>query len=283
MKVNWIILKTNFFDEYGALILLCGLVILVVLSLLISIVKFIKRQFEKRREAKSREQDKQWANAQGLAFFQRMANMIQQNQSQHMSDHPELQGMQRIDQSSLNARFEVKEEKFSLRFWYAVSVLHDRFDMENKVLMGKSALQAEQEEGINLMDDEKLYEKFEGVEWYELKRSPTRSFGYHGLGIRIPLGGGMSYRIGQMQRIEAHSKEGYVISGKGILYVTNQRMIFLAQSENKVIGLNAILDIEQYKDAVVIGKSRGKKPLIRFEMDDAALFSRLMVRLFQNV
>jgi hypothetical protein len=50
--------------------------------------------------------------------------------------------------------------------------------------------------------------------------------------------------------------------------------------ENKSININSILDIEQYRDSVIIGKTTGKKPLIRFDLDDAAIFSRTISRVF---
>jgi hypothetical protein len=282
MNALLVFLKLQISDRLWGIILMVGIPLLIVASIVININNAIKKRKQLKDQQIKAELEKDWANEKGIQFFNRLAKMINQNESERMTDHIELDGLESIGESTLNQRFEVTNPKFSLRLWYVVSSLHDRYEMEVKALQGKAAHEAEAEEGINLGADEMLYEKFENCEWYELRRSRQRSFGYHGLGIRIPLGAGISYRAGQIQSIDPQNKGEYQLDSKGVLYVTNLRIIFIGLSENKVIALSAILDLEQFKDSVVIGKSRGKKPLIRFEMDDAALFSRLIIKLFKD-
>lgn len=282
MHASYHFLSIHIPDVVWLWLLIIGIPLLLLLAIIMSIANALKRRKARRQQVKLQEAEKNWANPEGIAFFQRLAKMINQNESQRMSDHAELQGMAEINQASLNQRFMVNDPKFGLRMWYVVSVLHDRYEMERRVLVGKEAHVVEREEGINLGDREVMYEKFENVEWFELRRSRQRSFGYQGLGIRIPLVAGIAYRAGQIQRVEPQTKTEFQTEGKGTLYVTNQRIMFIGRNENKVIALDSILDLEQYMDAVLIGKARGKKPLIRLEMDDAALFSRLVMRLFQN-
>jgi len=94
------------------------------------------------------------------------------------------------------------------------------------------------------------------------------------------LGGGFSYKVGSISSLNPQYSEDYKKISDGKLFLTSKRIIFLGSSENKSVNINSLLDIDVYYDSIVLGKSTGKKPLIKFDLDDAAVFSRILSRIF---
>ncbi len=276
-------LKITISNEMWGWILIIGLPLVLLFAIIGGIRNFFVGVKQKKLATFKMEEEENWANDAGKSFFKRLSVMINNNESMSLTQYPELEGLANLDAESINERFGIVNPKFSIRLWYCVSVLHNRYAMEQNPLPEQTAEAVQQMDGINLVNDEVLHEKFTDCSWFELRRNSQRNWDYHGLGIRIPLGAGMSYRIGKMQAIQIQQKEEYNCEGSGTLYVTNRRIVFIGRNQNNVIPLKGILEIEQYLDSVVIGKSQGKKPIVKFDGDDAALFSRVMVKLFQTV
>lgn len=233
----------------------------------------------KRSKLKNKRDEKTWASEDGKALFAKLATMINRNESIKATDIEELKDLSEITLESVNKKFEVKDPK-NYRIKYATEVLDARWKAENEPLTTISEKEALEKYSINLTEGEVLHETFSDCKWYELKRNKPSA--YHGVGLRIPLGGGFTYRIGTMTPINVGSKEEYKLVSEGTLYLTSKRIIFQGSTENKTINLNSLIDIELFKDSVILGKTTGKKPIIAFDptFDDAAIFSRLISRAF---
>jgi hypothetical protein len=220
-----------------------------------------------------------WANNEGLIFHNKLREMVNNNESIKMSEIDEIKNLPIITKKSVNEIFEVKEGDFDMRIWILILILNDRYESENKDIVGLSDKEVLDKYSFNIKSDEILFEVFEDCGWYELKRNGQVST-FQGLGLRIPLGGGLSYKVGALFTMNPSSSEYYREVSKGTLLLTNKRIVFNGLSENKSINLESVIDINLFKDSVIIGKSTGKKPLIKFDMDDAAIFSRVITRLF---
>lgn len=264
-------------------LIMFGIIALVV----ILIISLIYNGINSRQEAKVKEQQKiveeSWANAEGKAFFEKIKARLRNNESAPVDSIEELHGLDNLSKESINSKFGVTDKKYEYRIPLALEFLNERYKAETSELKGITEEQAQTEHGINLNNDELLFEMYDECAWFELKRSQQRSWNYHGLGLRIPLGGGLSYRLGSIQNLNPDNLFEYKEISKGKVYLTNKRIIFQGESENKTVTLKSLLDIEQYNDSCVIGKSTGKKPIIKFQFDDAAIFSRKLSRLFETV
>ena len=264
-------------------LILFGIIALVILL----IISVIYSSINSRNENKIKEQkaiiENSWANEEGKAFFEKIKSRLRNNESAPVDSFEELKGLSDWSKESINSLFGVTDKKYEYRIPLALEFLNERYKAETSELNGITEEQAQTEHGINLNNDELLYEMYDECAWFELKRSQQRSWNYHGLGLRIPLGGGLSYRLGSIQNLNPDNLFEYKEISKGKVFLTNKRIIFQGESENKTVTLKSLLDIEQYNDSCVIGKSTGKKPIIKFQFDDAAIFSRKLSRLFETV
>jgi hypothetical protein len=280
--IPFLILKSKPSNIDPSLILF-GIIALVILL----IISVIYSSINSRNENKIKEQkaiiENSWANDEGKAFFEKIKSRLRNNESAPVDSFEELKGLSDLTKESINNRFGVSDKKYEYRIPLSLEFLNERYKAENLELIGITDEQAQTEHGINLNNDELLYEMYDECAWFELKRSQQRSWNYHGLGLRIPLGGGLSYRLGSIQNLNPDNLFEYKEISKGKVFLTNKRIIFQGESENKTVTLKSLLDIEQYNDSCVIGKSTGKKPIIKFQFDDAAIFSRKLSRLFETV
>jgi hypothetical protein len=262
-------------------------VVIFIVLVFLGIISKIQSFFENKRKEKEEEKrtliESNWASESGKLFYEKLIQKLRNNESALISNFSELDGISDFTRESISEHFGVADSQFDLRIPLALEYLNSRYLAESEELIGVSEEQAQLNYGVNLTNGEKLFEVFDECEWFELKRNQERTWNYQGLGLKIPLGGGLSYRLGSIQNLNPAVRYEYKSVGQGKLYLTNKRVIFQGESENKVVTLNSLIDIEQYNDCCVIGKSRGKKPIIKFQMDDSALFSRKLSRLFDTV
>jgi hypothetical protein len=267
----------NFIGEHP-LFVTVTLSVLVIIGLIMNL--FSKKESSTNKINGAENKVDIWVNEAGLLLFEKLKVKYNNNESLAVDSIAELSDLQVKNMETVNAKFEVIEGKTSLRLWACIEWLNNRFLAENTPLKEITEEEALEKYSINLNEGEILHDVFEDTVWYELKRSRNRSFNYHGLGLRIPLGAGFSYRVGAIGSLNPDSLEEFKEVTSGKLFLTNRRMILQGDLENKSININSILDIEQYKDCIIVGKTTGKKPLIKFELDDAAVFSRLITRVF---
>jgi hypothetical protein len=277
-----VIIKFNIFNMNPVLLLVI-IIVLIFLSIIFNIQDNIKKGKEQKLAEEEAQKESQWTNEVGRNFYELLLQRVRNNESAPITSFTELQGLTSFTKETINQHFGITDPQYEFRIPVLLEFLNSRYLAETDELVGIPEEQAQTEHGINLTNDECLYEMYEECSWFELKRNQERSWNYHGLGLRIPLGGGLSYRIGSIQNLNPEARYEYRKISTGKVYLTNKRIIFQGESENKVVTLKSLLDIEQYNDSCVIGKSTGKKPIIKFQFDDAAIFARKLSRLFDTV
>lgn len=248
-----------------------GFVLFVLLIVLI--VKAFKKK-EPIKEVKVPHVD--CVNEDGKKVLKFLEEAYKENKAIKISDIPGLDGLE--DFSKIDEKFEITVQRTQLYFNSLIEFLNDRWIAENEELVGISEKEALEKYSINLLKNEILYKQFEDCVFYELKRNRSMPV-YSGLSYRIPLGSGFNYRIGTCSNLNPDARDEWSVQSTGSVFLTNKRIIFLGTS-NKIINLNSLLDIEKFNDSVLLGKTTGKKPLIKFDFDDSSVFSRLLVRLF---
>lgn len=117
------------------------------------------------------------------------------------------------------------------------------------------------EANINLQKKEVCY-FVTNVKWYEM-RTVTKRINYGGPTLSIKIAKGLYWRTGSMN-VQNVSQDIMKLIDIGTLYLTNKRLIFMGQKNNKTINLNKILDFTCYKNGFDIQKDTGKSPFIEF-------------------
>ena len=137
------------------------------------------------------------------------------------------------------------------------------------------------------MVNTKIFRTFE-------EKTITSSVNYGGFSYRLNLGNGLSYKMGNLKFAPVQSQE-FILQENGKLVITNERLIFIGKKSNKTININNVLEFSLFKDGILIGKTNGKKPLIKFippyygtesvysnmiPNDDINIITRILTKLF---
>lgn len=127
---------------------------------------------------------------------------------------------------------------------------------------------------ISLQDNEVCHYVTD-VKWMENK-TITTSIKYSGVTASFKIAKGVRYRVGNIkpQRVTV---DKLVEIDKGILYVTNKRIIFMGDRKNNNIKYQSILSIVPYSDGVEIEKDSGKSPVLICL--NSEVLSRILARL----
>jgi hypothetical protein len=135
------------------------------------------------------------------------------------------------------------------------------------------------EVAINLKKDEVCYYKT-NVSWHEL-RTVTHGFSYGGPALRFKIMKGVSFRAGRMavQRITTEEMKELDV---GVLYVTNQRLIFDGLVRNNTWTFKTILAIEPYENGIRVEKERGKSPVFQTLVSEEKL-TIILGRIFSEL
>ena len=137
----------------------------------------------------------------------------------------------------------------------------------------------ELEPDINLTKAERLHFR-EPATWYE-ERVQTTRVNYGGLNYRIKIAKGLSYRIGTIKPERIRATELQPID-EGLLYLTNKRLVFVAEHGTKTIQLSKILSFTPYIDGVAIHKDAGRSPTIQFNTASADIFCAILSHVMNN-
>lgn len=179
-------------------------------------------------------------------------------------------------------------------FTNLVDSLFYRWMFDSMPITSRNSEEAFNDFGINIQDNEVLYQQFKSVDFLEEKKIVIAN-NYGGLQYRMSLGGGMSYRMGSL-KVSPITKQQFVPLDRGTMYVTNKRIIFIGVNNrvNKTLKIDDIVEVSLFRDGLLIGKSNGKKPLIVFseyvispfkapnKRDHLNLFIRLLNRVILN-
>jgi hypothetical protein len=135
------------------------------------------------------------------------------------------------------------------------------------------------EVAINLKKDEVCYYK-KNVTWHEL-RTVTHGFSYGGPALNFKIVKGISFRAGRMavQRITTDEMKELDM---GVLYVTNQRLIFDGLVRNNTWTYKSILAIEPYEDGIRVEKEKGKSPVFQMLVPEEKL-TIILGRIFSEM
>jgi hypothetical protein len=123
------------------------------------------------------------------------------------------------------------------------------WELDNKVFKG---LQSD----FMLDKNEQCIYKVEKCELVK-RKSVTRSISYGGASYRMKLGKGLSYRVGTTS-VSTQKETIEVSEGYGLLNVTSKRVLFKGKEGVVAINNSTIVDMEPFKDAVIIHKTTGK-------------------------
>ncbi len=127
---------------------------------------------------------------------------------------------------------------------------------------------------ISLPDQEICY--FTGpCQWMEMRKT-LQAVSYSGLSANFMLGKGIRYRMGAFKPSHISTDKLTEID-RGIVYLTNRRLLFMGNSKNSSIHLPNILSFVPYMNAIEIGKGSGKSPVLLCERSD--ILAHLIARL----
>jgi hypothetical protein len=169
--------------------------------------------------------------------------------------------------SSLGVNYSFQEESQKI-----IDDYKENWNLENALLVPI-------EVAINLKKDEVCYYKT-NVSWHEL-RTVTHGFSYGGPALRFKIMKGVSFRAGRMavQRITTDEMTELDI---GVLYVTNQRLIFDGLVRNNTWTFKTILAIEPYENGIRVEKEKGKSPVFQTLVSEEKL-TIILGRIFSEM
>lgn len=120
---------------------------------------------------------------------------------------------------------------------------------------------------INLYKTERCYFS-SPCEWYELK-SVTKRYNYAGPTFRVKLAKGLYYRMGSIG-VKPIREENLQKIDHGMLFLTDRRVIFMGQRQNRTHRLSSILDFETFSNGIELQRSSGKNPFLEIQNADIA-------------
>ncbi len=186
-------------------------------------------------------------------------NNLTKKQALNLQDVYELSGINKLEDSKEGSN----EEKLHYYATDLVFNLQRRYGYFNNRINGKSAKESFDEHGINLKDNEILYDKLSRVDLWEEKTTSTNY-----------MYGGMSYSFGKSAKFYVGSRNvnkieirSFIPIDRGDLFTTNQRIIFIGKEKNtnKTISIDNILQLNVDDNSAIIGIPNGKKPMFKFE------------------
>lgn len=101
--------------------------------------------------------------------------------------------------------------------------------------------------------------------WLEHRRQ-TRTTGYYSSGVSVRVARGLYYRFGS-SRPQRVTTEGLAEIDRGVLYLTNKRVLFDGATRNWTIRWATIIAFHAYSDGIVLEKGTGKSPHLVLDGD----------------
>ena len=132
---------------------------------------------------------------------------------------------------------------------------------------------------INLKKGEVCYYK-KNVTLHEL-RTVTHCFSYGGPALNFKIVKVISFRAGRMAVKRITTDEMKELD-MGVLYVTNQRLIFDGLVKNNTWTYKSILAIEPYEDGIRVEKEKGKSPVFQMLVPEEKL-TIILGRIFSEM
>lgn len=138
---------------------------------------------------------------------------------------------------------------------------------------------AQQNVNIRLPKTEKCFIQQHNINWIE-QRSVTRRINYGGVTARVKIAKGLYYSAGSIAP-DIRKENIWKSVDAGDFYLTNKRLI-LVGTKSRNIPLNKILNIELFKDGILITKDTGRPVLLQGDLNFYALYL-MMYRLMDEM
>ena len=157
--------------------------------------------------------------------------------------------------------------------------LYDRYKLYWLIENGDIPAIAKDQLKIHLPRGEECY-FISDIVWNEPRRRKY-NVSYGGMTYRYKIAKGLYFRMGSLD-LKPMADEEMTPIDSGTLYLTNRRLIFMGARGSKNIKLQRILDLELFKDGVLIKKDAGKSPFLKISKD-IDIFSGVLKRLLSEV
>lgn len=170
-----------------------------------------------------------------------------------------------------------KSKSYLSRFFIEPSVVEDKEEFEGKLNSLIEKIKDEQysiDVPIRLNNNETAYFEMQNAEWHET-RSTTKSISYGNIQQTFKLTKGLKIRVGNVKPIP-HKKTEFTKIAQGDLYITNKRVFLVSPAETKKIEINNILNINLFKDGILVQRDSGKAVFIPMQ-EDAAMISKAIL------
>lgn len=126
---------------------------------------------------------------------------------------------------------------------------------------------------INLQKNETCHATA-NASWHEM-RTRTERINYGGPVASIRICKGLRYRVGSVQ-VQRITRDEMVELDRGLLYITNKRVIFHGTKKNSTIRLSSLLSFTPYSDGVCLEKTSGKPAHLTLQGTDIELFHTIL-------
>jgi hypothetical protein len=232
--------------------------ILVIIAVLIGILPFIGKSSETKRKVVLPNFYKSF-NEKGINLLKDLELKV-------------LNGIQFEFRKEYLQQFGIEvSEKFSLNELYP-HIMNDNSliaqnhlaDLLTNITTGSTETQFEcktenQVNEINLKSGELLINSWSGIEWKEEK---TKTVGVTYGGVKMSIGKGTVRQTFGSVNLIKHTQTNFDVIDRGSLYLTSERIIFVGNTVTKTIQNEKVVNIEIFKDGLLIRKENGKSPLI---------------------
>lgn len=166
---------------------------------------------------------------------------------------------------------------YLMRFFIEPSAVENKEEFEEKLNSLIEKIKDEQysiDVPIRLNNNETAYFEMQNAEWHET-RSTTKSISYGNIQQTFKLTKGLKIRVGNVKPIP-HKKTEFTKIAQGDLYITNKRVFLVSPSETKKIEINNILNINLFKDGILVQRDSGKAVFIPMQ-EDTAMISKAIL------
>lgn len=131
---------------------------------------------------------------------------------------------------------------------------------------------------INLIKGEKCYFSTD-ASWHEY-RSRTRRINYGGPTLRLRIAKGLYWSAGSLG-VNRITEEELKLIDTGTLMLTNKRILFMGNKQNKSLNFSRILDFEIFSNGIELQKDRGKNVFLSFS-NSVDIFTMILSRMLKE-
>jgi hypothetical protein len=163
------------------------------------------------------------------------------------------------DEAELNRL--AKDLRFEPQFGPEFIMYRALWELENTGSMSLRPIQT----GIILTRGEKCYHSA-GASWNQVKRVRERT-GYIGGAVSFRVARGVRFSVGRA--VPTYNEyEGLMEISPGVLYVTNEKLVFRGSKKSTSIPFGRLIDYSLYADGIELHKTSGKPDVFLMDPPD---------------